>query len=304
MPSGHLKGFAPNVFSPSNTNEIAADDSTTSNLYEWANFHKENYSQMPSLPPGLSNYHGGSNTTPQIVLETDMPPNDEFMSSSSHSPFQSAGDHQLKKEVRLGAKRMKKLDTLLEMLQTASLPDVAEHNEIVNELQQLCQVGSFHHKRVASGSFSADLEEPGVSSSAAKFAYDLLSWEIFRQEEKHLIREEKLSAISASKEVNARMMKARRRRSKTRDWASDGRKGAKMFFDALHNRDTTDRSFALLLLASNVSLDRMLKIAHFPALRSSFASRFARIVETRAEEWSMMSGIGYSVLNVAQLVDA
>lgn len=83
-----------------------------------------------------------------------------------------------------------------------------------------------------------------------------------------------------------------------------GRKGAKMFFDALHNRGTTDRCFALLLLASNVSLDQMLKIAHFPALRSSFASRFARVVEKRAEEWNLLSSVGYSVLNVAQLIDA
>lgn len=223
MPSDHEKDFSPSVLSPSTINEIAADDSASSASYEWANFPMEKYLQLPLLQPAPVSSHAGSNTMPCSGLETSSPPNAELMPSS---PFRNMGDHELKKEVRLGAKRMKKLDTLLEMLQTASLPNVTEHNEIVNELQQLCQVGSFHHKRVSSGAFSADLEEPAVSSSAAKFAYDLLSWERFRQEEKHLIREENLSSISASKEVNARMMKARRRRSKTRDWASDGTQGS------------------------------------------------------------------------------
>ncbi|CAD6592473.1 MAG: hypothetical protein ASARMPREDX12_006146 [Alectoria sarmentosa] len=316
MPLDHHNHCAPIV--PSNINEIAADDNIMSTSYDWANFPVDLFQLAPSsthggsnvtadlpldsIQPAPSSTHGESKSTPQDGVEKIILPNNDFMPSSSYPSSQSGVGHEPQNDVRLGAKRMKKLDTLLEMLQTASLPDISEHNEIVNEIRELCRKGSFPHRRVASGSFSADLEEPTASSSAAKFAYDLLSWEKYRQEEKRLIWEEEFSSISASKEVNARMMKARRRQSKTRDWASDGRKAAKMFFDALHNRNTADRSFALLLLASNVSLDQMLKIAHFPTLRSSFASRFARLVEKKAEGWSTMSNIGFAVLNVAQVV--
>lgn len=380
MPLDYHEHYAP--ITPSDINEMAADDSTMSTLYDWADLPIDLFQPAPSnsyggsnrtadlpidllqpvpssscsgskatadlpmnllqsaasstyggssatadvpmdlLQPAPSSTHGvsnamadlpiyllrpapsiGSNTTTKDDLEKIILPNNDSMSSSNNPSSQSGAGHEPQNDLRLGAKRMKKLDALLEMLQTASLPSVTEHNEIVNEMRRLCRKGSFHRRRVASGSFSADLEEPTASSSsAAKFVHDLLSWEKFRQEEKRLMQEEDLSSISASKEVNARMMKARRRHSKTRDWASDGRKAAKMFFDALHNRDTADRSFALLLLASNVSLDQMLKIAHFPALRSSFASRFARIVEKKAEEWSTMSGVGFAVLNVAQVV--
>ena len=293
MPSGHHSDFATTLFSPSNLNETTANDSNMSPSYK-----------LSPLEPATSSSHSGSNTTSRNGAEAVISPSGNFVPASSYPPFQNGPNQQVKDEVRLGPKRMKKLDTLLEMLETALVPDVTEHNEIVNELRELCQAGSFHHRRVASNSFLTDPEEPTISSSAAKFAYDLLSWEKFRQEEKRLMREQYLSPISASKEVNARMIKARRRPSKTRDWASDGRKAAKMFFDALNNCDMVDRSFALLLLASNVSLDQMLKIAHFPALRSSFASRFARVVKKRAEEWSVMSGIGFSVLNISQLVDA
>ena len=319
MPLGHHKHCAPIISSPSNMNDIAADGSTMSTSYDWADFPMDLFQPAPSstrngsnatadLPMGLlhpapSSTHNGSNTTLQDGLEKIILPNNDFLPSSSYHSSRSEAGHEPQINVRLGAKRTKKLDSLLEMLTTASLLDVTEHNEIVSEIRQLCRNGSFHHRRLASGSFSADLEEPTVSSSAAKFAYDLLSWENYRQEEKRLIREEDLSSISASKEVNSRMMKARGRHSKTRDWASDGRKAAKMFFDALQNRDTVDRSFALLLLASNVSPDQMLKIAHFPTLRSSFASRFARIVEKKAEIWRTMSDIGFAVLNIAQVVD-
>ena len=320
MPSGHAKHCAPSVFPASNINEIAADDSNVSTLYDWADFSTD------LLQPAPPSTHAVSNATTDFTIDLPQPAppsthaelgltcqddldsiillKDDFMPSSSSGCAQNGVSDELPNDVRLGAKRMKKLDALLEMLQTASLPEVTEHNAIVNEMRQLCRKGSFHHRRVASGFSSANLEEPTASSSAAKFAYHLLIWEKYRQEEKRLIREEDLSSISASKEVNARMMKARRRHSKTRDWASDGRKAAKMFFDALHDRDTADRSFALLLLASNVSLDQMLKIAHFPGLRSSFARRFARVVERKAEGWNTMSGMGFAVLNIAQLVGA
>lgn len=340
MPLDAHKQCAPIVFSPSNVNEIVADDRIMSTPYVWTDLPMDLFQPATSsthggsneaadcpmdlLQPETSSTNGGpnatadlpmdilqpatfstndwSNTTPQDGIENLILSNNDFMPSPSHPSPQSRAGHEPQKNVRLGTKRMKKLDTLLEMLQTTSLLDVTEHNDIVNETRQLCQKRPFHHRRQASESFSANAEEPTASSSAAKFASNLLSWEKYRQEERRLIRDEDLSSISASKEVNARMMKARRIHSKTRDWASDGRKAAKMFFDALHNRSTADRSFALLLLASNVSLDQMLKIAHFPALRSSFASRFARVVEQKAELWSTMSGIGFAVLNVDQVV--
>ena len=290
MPLSHHKYPAPTILPSPNMDENAADDSTTSTTYDWADYPID----LPQLAPTIS--HGGSNSIPQDDLEKPALPNDDFMPSSSYPPSQGGASHAPHNNERLALKRMKKLDTLLDMLQTASLPNITEHNRIVREIR------SCNHRREASGSLSTDLEEPTALSSAAKFAYDLLNWEKYRQEEKRFIREEDLSSISASKVVNARMMKARRRHSKSRDWASDGRKAAKMFFDALHNSDTVDRSFALLLLAMNVSLDQMLKIAHFPALRSSFASRFARVVENKAEGWRPMSNAGFALLNVAQTI--
>ena len=290
MSLSHHKHPTPVVFPSPNIDENAADNSTTSTTYDWAEYPLD----LPLLAP--ANSHSVSNTTPQDDLEKIDLPNNDFMPFSSYPSSQSGASHAPQNDERLAAIRMKKLDTLLDILQTASLPDITEHNKIVQEMR------SYHHRKVASGSLSVDLEEPMASSSAAKFAYDLLNWEKYRQEEKRLIRDEDRSSISASKIVNARMMKARRRHSKSRDWASDGRKAAKMFFDALHHRDKADRSFALLLLATNVSLDQMLKTAHFPALRLNFTSRFARVVESKAEVWRLMSNAGFAVLNVAQTI--
>ena len=318
MPLSPHKHYTPVVFSPSDINEIMSDDRTMSTPYDWTDLPLDLLQPATSITHGESNATAdlpmdipqpetsstkdGSITTPQDGLENLILPNKDFMPSPSHPSSQSRAAHKPQNDVRLGTKRMKKLDSLLEMLQVTSLPNVTEHNEIVKETRQLCRKRSFHHRREASEPFPASAEEPTASSSAANFGSNLLSWERYRQEERRLIRDEDLSSISASKEVNARMMKARRRHSKTRDWASDGRRAAKMFFDALHNRGTADRSFALLLLASNVSLDKMLKIANFQALRASFSSRFARIVEKNADIWSTMSGIGFAVLNVDQIV--
>ena len=296
IPLDHNKHCAPISLTPSDMNEIMADDRTMSIPYDWTDL------PMDILQQAASSTHDGSNATPQDGVENLIMSNNDSMPSSSYPSSQSGADHEPQNVVRLGTKRMKKLDSLLEMLQTASLPDITEHNEIVKETRQLCRRRSFHQRPDALESFSADREELTASSSAAKFASNLLGWEKYRQEEKRLIRDEDFSSISASKKVNSQMVKARRRHSKTRDWASDGRKAAKMFFDALHSRGAADRSFALLLLASNVSLDQMLKIAHFPALRSSFASRFASVVEKNVGLWSTMSSIGFAVLNVDHVV--
>ena len=296
IPLDPQKHCAPISLTPSDMNKIVADDRNMSIQYDWTDL------PMDILQQATSSIHDGSNATPQDGIENLIMSNNDFMPSPSCPSSQSGADHDPQNVVRLGTKRMKKLDSLFEMLQTASLPDMTEHNEIVKETRQLCRNRSFHQRPEALESFSADSEGLTASSSAAKFASNLLGWEKYRQEEKRLMRDENFSSISASKQVNAQMMKARRRPSKTRDWASDGRKAAKMFFDALHSRGTADRSFALLLLASNVSLDQMLKIAHFPALRSSFASRFASVVEKNVEVWSTMSSIGFAVLNVDHVV--
>ena len=296
IPSDPHKHCAPISLTPSDMNEIMADDRTISIPDDWTDL------PMDILGQAASGTHGGSKATSQDGIENLIMSNNDFMPSSSYPSSQSGADHEPQNVVRLGTKRMKKLDSLFETLQTASLPNITEHNEMVKEIQQLCRKGSFHQRPEALESFSADSEGLTALSSAVKFASNLLAWEKYRQEEKRLIRDENFSSISASKQVNSQMMKARRRHCKTRDWASDGRKAAKMFFDALHSRSTADRSFALLLLASNVSLDQMLKIAHFPALRSSFASRFASVVNKNVEVWSTMSSIGFAVLNVDHVV--
>lgn len=48
--------------------------------------------------------------------------------------------------------------------------------------------------------------------------------------------------------MNQRMCDAFQRRGKARDWASDGRKAAKMVFGALQALGTIEQSFALVLV--------------------------------------------------------
>ncbi|KAL9036888.1 MAG: hypothetical protein Q9214_005940 [Letrouitia sp. 1 TL-2023] len=145
--------------------------------------------------------------------------------------------------------------------------------------------------------FAAILEKTCDTSGASGFVYGLLSWEIFRREEERLYREEHLSAIAASKAVNKHMVEKLDRRAKTRDWASDGRKAAKMVFDVLRDRNMAEQSFAILLLGSGVSLDGMLKIAHFPATRERFSTAFAQIVQGFAGHWNFFAKSGYKIFD-------
>ena len=89
---------------------------------------------------------------------------------------------------------------------------------------------------------------------------------------------------------------------KTRDWASDGRKAARMTFDALQDRPPAAQLFTLMLLAAHVSSDHMLKTAHFPALRQGFEESLANIVQQRAGDWSHLATQGYYIIAPRQLL--
>jgi hypothetical protein len=54
--------------------------------------------------------------------------------------------------------------------------------------------------------------------------------------------------------MNQKMTSALRRRGKSSDWASDGRRAAKAVFGVLEGVSTNEQSFALILLAGRVSI--------------------------------------------------
>ena len=53
--------------------------------------------------------------------------------------------------------------------------------------------------------------------------------------------------------MNSKMADVLQRRGKTKDWASDGRKAAKMVFGALQEANTAEKTFALILLGGQVT---------------------------------------------------
>lgn len=217
----------------------------------------------------------------------------EVCSSSVSSEVTSQADEQPEKSVLPSTKRMKKLEAILSSLRVSQTPTLAEHNETVEKLYKRDGLNPSHLQQLTLTRFAAVLENLCDVSSKLGFVYGLLSWEIFRQEEERLTCEEGLSSIAASKAVNKQMVEMLKRRAKTRDWASDGRKAAKIVFDVLQQRSVADRSFAILLLASHASLDGMLKIAHFPATRERFSMEFGHIVDSMVGRWGLLSQSGY-----------
>lgn len=193
----------------------------------------------------------------------------------------------------LPAKRMKKLATMLESMQAAPMPSLKEHNDTIRELMNQKDLQLEHLKNMSCPQFAGILEKHCDASTAAGFIFGLLSWEVFRKEEERLALEENPSPITASKAVNKQMADTLQRRAKSCDWASDRRKAAKMIFETLRTRTPVERSFALLLLARTVSLDGLLKIAHFPATRESFCSQFANIVGNMAMRWDDLARSGF-----------
>lgn len=115
------------------------------------------------------------------------------------------------------------------------------------------------------------------------------------------------------------MAEVLRRRTKAKDWASDGRRAARMVLDTLQPVSTCARSFAVILLGGGIplveqfrmaliacaglcSVDYMLKIAHFPMLRKHFEERFLRIVTLRTPEWALLESKGYKVFDYDEFI--
>lgn len=201
------------------------------------------------------------------------------------------------------AKRWKKLTAVLNSLRVSQTPTLVEHNETV---EKLYKCGGLNPSPLQLSSFTrfvAMLENLCDVSGQLGFVYGLLSWEIFRREEERLTDEMGLSSIAASKAVSKHMAERLQRAAKTRDWASDGRKAAKIVFNVLQPRSVAERSFAILLLATHTSLDAMLKIAHFPATREEFSIEFAQIVEGMAGRWGLLSRSGYKSFDHEQFLN-
>ena len=205
----------------------------------------------------------------------------------------------------LRAKRTRRLESFLDSLRHTPMPSRDAHNAAVDELAAAAAMHPPLAPCKTPSQLAAHLERLGGDAGGPRaFVYGLLGWEVFRREEERLARAERLTAIAASKAANRQMVETLHRRAKTRDWARDGRKAAKVVFDALRRRSPAERAAALLLLAGTVSLDGMLKIAHFPATRAGFAASFATIVEDRAETWRGLPALGYRTFDYEELLRA
>ncbi|KAL8821408.1 MAG: hypothetical protein Q9223_000557 [Gallowayella weberi] len=243
-----------------------------------------------SFPSTISAYPSGPSEVPKVGAasvnpEATTPANDQPASGISPS-----------------TKRIKKLEAMLNSLRVSQTPTLVEHNETVEKLYNSGGLNPSHLQPLSLTRFAAVLENLCDVSGQLGFVYGLLSWEIFRQEEERLTCEVGLSSIAASKAVNKKMVETLQRGAKTRDWASDGRKAAKLVFNVLQPRSIAERSFGILLLATHASLDGMLKIAHFPATRETFSIEFAHIVESMAGRWGLLSRSGYKSFDHEQFL--
>ncbi|RDW78940.1 uncharacterized protein DSM5745_05792 [Aspergillus mulundensis] len=195
-----------------------------------------------------------------------------------------------------GLKRAQKLHRMLQALENHAVLGRDDHNREVESLYNGPQLpacesdGTMVHFASVLGSHSS-------ISAAVGTIYGLLSWNIYGLEEDRLIREEGLSPYIAAKQMNQKMTSALRCRGKSNDWASDGRRAAKAVFGALKGTSISMQSFALILLAEVFSLDYLLKIAHFPALRVTFQEQFARIAQSRSAEWRVYLEHDYKVFD-------
>ena len=203
----------------------------------------------------------------------------------------------------LRAKRTRRLQAFLDAFRHMPIPSLHAHNAMIAELQDAAAVDVASTVAPSPARLASTLEKLGGDAGGPRaFVYGLLSWEVFRHEEERMGRTARLSSIAASKAANKQMVETLYRRAKTRDWARDGRKAAKVVFDVLQRHGSAERSMALLLLAATVSLDGMLKIAHFPVTRAGFAASFAQIVESKAELWRSLALQGYRTFDYEQLL--
>ncbi|GIK05376.1 hypothetical protein Aspvir_009485 [Aspergillus viridinutans] len=150
----------------------------------------------------------------------------------------------------MGLKRAQKLHRMLHALENLPIVSREDHNRLIEALYNGPQLLTCSQD-VSMVQFAAVLGRHSSVSAAVGTIYGLLSWKIFGLEEDRLIKEERMSPYIASKQMNQKMTSALRRRGKSNDWASDGRRAAKAVFGALEGVGIQEQSFALILLADD-----------------------------------------------------
>lgn len=98
-------------------------------------------------------------------------------------------------------KRLRKLELLIDSVRNYTKPSLEEHNEKVANLYSNSTYAP-HLMPTSMEQLGQVLGELGKLSNAIGIVYSLLSWEIYRREEKRLIVEEKLSPKWAAKRVS------------------------------------------------------------------------------------------------------
>ncbi|SMQ49378.1 unnamed protein product [Zymoseptoria tritici ST99CH_3D7] len=202
----------------------------------------------------------------------------------------------------VGEKRAEKLRSLLRDLRHRPTPSKDGHNGQVESLWSgpRLPVGS---GKLSGLGFATILGHLSRTASSAATVYGLLSWRVFGLEESHLIEVKNVAPNLAAKQMNQEMCKVFQRGGKTKDWASDARRAAKMVFYPLENAGAVEQTFALLLLSDACSLDSLLKVAHFPSLRREFQREFASIVASRSAEWQRLHALGYALFRYHTVAD-
>ena len=98
-------------------------------------------------------------------------------------------------------KRLRKLELLIESVRNYTKPSLEEHNEKVATLYNNSTYAP-HLTPTSMEQLGQVLGELGKLSNATGIVYSLLSWEVYRREEKRLVIEEKLSPKWAAKRVS------------------------------------------------------------------------------------------------------
>lgn len=189
-------------------------------------------------------------------------------SPTSSEMFSTPAPSLAKSDLRL--KRMKKLQDLLAALFNHPISSVEDHNQQVEKLYSGPQIPACLNVPIMQ--FAEVLRRLGNVSNSVGNIYGLLGWQIFKMEEDRLVHDKGLSPNFAAKQVttplswclqcilltlrqmNKKMAEVLKRCGKAKDWANDAQRAVTMVFGPLRNASICVRSFALILLASKLSL--------------------------------------------------
>ena len=197
------------LLNPGSSNAIPPSPSAYSPISRVAQFPSSRHDRihLPSNSEQLKSnaFYSASDIYQDLVTEDFnfneyVPDTASTASASSENPFTA------KLPVANGSndtftKRLRKLELLIDSIRNYTKPSREEHNQKVLNIYN-SHTCAPQLKPTSMEQLGQILGELGKLSNALGIIYSLLSWEVYRREEKRLVSEEKLSPKWAAKQVS------------------------------------------------------------------------------------------------------